>query len=388
MPSAASSVQIAFDFLTCIARPQLAKKRAQALLRSGVDFAELMRLAEQHTVRPQLIGALAEIGWHDVPPDVRAKLEAYRHAHLARALLYTDELRRIALLFERQGIRYAVFKGVALARLLYGDSAAREYNDIDVIVPSERMADAERALGTLGYRGAQGDPEFRSVFLSYLRQYSLVREDGLVAVDLHWEFSGSHVPFPIGAADIWHALHVISIGPHEVRTIAGANLALLLAGHGTKEQWRCLEWINDFAHVIVGMAGLDWTDIHARASRAGCGGSVLLGATLAERLLDIALPDDLARLVRADRRIADKARELIDRLRSGAPPPEATPNFTDIDLCDRSVDRMKAVLQLVLRPTVSDHGSLPLPRAMWPVYYVTRPFRLAAMAAGRLVRRH
>ncbi|HZQ02107.1 MAG TPA: nucleotidyltransferase family protein [Reyranella sp.] len=381
MPSAPASVQNAFDFLTLLARPQVAAERAEMLLRGGLDFAEVMRLAEHHTVRPQLIDGLARLAWRGVPDELHEALDDYRHAHVARALLFTEEIRRLARLFEGEGIRYAVFKGVVLARQLYGDPAAREYSDIDVIVPAARMADAERALAALGYRAVQGEPAFRHMFLSSLRQYSLVRDDGLVAVDLHWEFSGAHVPFPLSAAEIWPKVEALSIGGQAVRTLAGGDLALLLAGHGTKERWRCLEWINDFAHLIARHPELDWSCVHARARAAGCGGSVTLGAALAERVLDLELPGDLARLVQADRRAQTRAEALLAGLRAGPPPGDAAlPNFSDIGLCDRPFDKAKAVLQLAFTPTVSDHGALPLPRPLWPLYYVTRPVRLAAKA--------
>ena len=165
---------------------------------------------------------------------------------------------------------------------------------------------------------------------------------------------------------------------------ARGHRVVLLAGHGTKEQWRTLGWVKDFALLIERRPGLDWAAIHYRAEARGCGGSVILGALLARDLLGIDLPPALGSLAAADRRSTRKAAALISRLELGLPEPESLPNFSDLDLCDRQLDRVKAVLGLAFTPTAGDYSAMPLPPALWGLYRLTRPFRLAAKAA-RLV---
>uniref|UniRef100_UPI0013D5E942 nucleotidyltransferase family protein n=2 Tax=Pseudomonadota TaxID=1224 RepID=UPI0013D5E942 len=63
------------------------------------------------------------------------------------------------------------------------------------------------------------------------------------AIDLHWDFTGVHLPFPLTPAEIWDSLETIKVGQRDVPAITGADLALLLAGHGTKERWRSLGWV-------------------------------------------------------------------------------------------------------------------------------------------------
>mgnify|MGYP003337904873 CR=1 FL=1 len=169
------------------------------------------------------------------------------------------------------------------------------------------------------------------------------------------------------------------------RAAAGWLLSLLLlAGHGTKEQWRTLGWIEDFALLIERRSGLDWAAIHRRAEARGCGGSVVLGALLARDLLGADLPPALGSLAAADRRSARRATALISRLELGLPEPESLPNFSDLDLCDRQVDRVKAMLGLAFTPTAGDYSAMPLPPSLWGLYRLTRPFRLAAKAVRRM----
>lgn len=382
MPSAPTS-ESEFNLLCLIVRPQPPRDRIREHLRAGVDFPELLRLAAQHAVRPQLMNCLGRLSWEGVPAETRRALEDFRHRHLLRALTLTEALCRVGDELGKGGVPFATFKGVALAHSLYGDASAREYGDIDIIVPAERMEEAERILADLGYRSRQGDRTFRSAFLAYQRQYALSRGDDGFSIDLHWAFSGAYLPFPLSPEELWRDLVDVTIGGRRILTVGGANLARLLAGHGTKERWDSLHWVNDFALMIDRHPDLDWSGIHRRARAQGCGNAVLLGCIMARDLLGVPVPKDLAELVAAGRGIGLRAVGMIDRMRRGTLP-DAAANFTDLDLCDRQRDRIKAALSLVFTRTAGDYAAMPLPPALWGVYHATRPIRLAAKAVAGL----
>ena len=366
-----------FDLLCLAAWPKPDLARIRDLLRRGIDHPSLIRLAEGHGVRPQLFQCLCDLSWEAVPEPERDSLERFRQRHLVRTLTLSSELHRLAAAFEDKAIPFVAFKGPTLAVALYGDLALREFNDIDVLVPEHRLDDAEDVLALLGYRSDQGDRAFRRAFLAHLRQHAFARADGEAAIDLHWALSGPHVPFPLRTADIWNDLHRISIGDRDIPTVTGANLALLLAGHGTKEMWKLLKWVRDFALMIERHRDLDWSAIHRRALGQGCGDAVLLGCAMTEALLDVAIPGALAGLVARSDRVRARALSLCDRMRTGHLPPPQGENFSDLGLCDRRLDWMRGALRLVFTPTPGDHAALRLPQALWGAYYATRPFRLA-----------
>ena len=143
-------------------------------------------------------------------------------------MLFRSEIRRVAERLDRDGIDFITFKGVALATHLYGDPSAREYVDIDLLVPPGRVADAEASLATLGYRSPLGERRVREAFIGYQRQYQLLDPDTGRALDLHWDFGGDHLPFPIGAEEVWDDPATVSFGDRRLRTLAGANLAHIL----------------------------------------------------------------------------------------------------------------------------------------------------------------
>ena len=346
-------------------------------VRHGEAWNEVTSLATVHGLRPALIEFLSAIDWKSVPDPVRAELEEFQRWHLLRTLEIADELAGVARAFQSHGIPFALFKGAAVSLQLYGRLAAREYNDLDLIVPPADVARAEALLSARGYRPAFADPHFRRFFQGHQGQTALRREGGAVDLDLHWTFSGSFLPFPLRDREIWDRLTSVAVAGVDVPALAPADTVLLLAGHGTKEGWRSLMWLRDFAFAIERWRDLDWAALHRRAGRNGCGDSVLLACALAEQVLATPVPAALVQAVATNQRVAALAASLGERLREGNLDKR---HLDDLALCDRRIDRWRAGLGFALAPTPGDFDTLALPRALWPAYYLLRPARLMAKA--------
>jgi Uncharacterised nucleotidyltransferase len=373
-----------FDLLCRIVRPRPDLAHIRERIAAGIDFEMLADLAEAHGVRPAFLLTLAALSWEGVPEGIRAVLRRFQQTHLMRTLALAEEACRVGRLFSDAGIRFAVFKGPALAAYLYGDLSRRQYSDIDVIVPPEQTAKAEALLASLGYGNRQGDRTFRQAFLSFQRQYSFTRPGFDFAIDLHWHFSGRHVPFPLQPEEVWSSLVSIEVGACTVPSLSDADLALLLAGHGTKESWKSVAWVCDFAMLIDRKSDLDWAEVHRRAQRQRCGDAVLLGCAMAWDLLATPVPASLSAAVAGNARVERIAASLIASMREGLVHfPKVKPNLLDIDLCERRIDRLRLLASLAVTPTPSDYHALPLPRALWSTYYLIRPVRQVLKAVRR-----
>ena len=373
-----STGSVEFRLLCLVARPEPDLVGALKILRAGVDFAELFRLGEYHGVRPQLVESLYRMSWETVPAATRTSVENFRRVHGAHSSFVCQELCRLYEAFAKAGLRFATFKGPTLSALLHGDVSRREYVDVDIVVPKQQIDDAERLLGGLGYRAAGGTRAYRQAFLAHLRQYAFVHPDSNLAIDLHWSFTGTHVPFPLTPAAVWQDLDTVSIGNRAVPTLSTENLALLLAGHGTKEAWRCLGWICDFAMLIDRRQDLDWLAIHGRAKAQRCGDAVLLACAMARELLETPVPEALRVLLDRNGRVRALVAGLTRGLKEGLHGLPEQENFSDLHLCERRLDKLRGAIMLAFTRTSGDHDAMKLPQALWPAYYVTRPFRLAA----------
>ena len=375
--TAGVGVTAEFQLLCLAACPRPDLTRLRELLRKGIDHQALIRFAAAHGVRPALLHCLGELSWETIPDNEKTDLEHFRQHHLLKTLALASELHRLASLLSDRSIPFVAFKGPTLALALYGGLAEREHNDVDVIVPRRQVDDAEDVIVSMGYASPQGDRRFRRAFLAPQQQYAFTRPDDGAAIDLHWDFSGTHVPFPLAPDEIWGDPPVMSVGGHDVPVLSAPDMALMLAGHGTKEGWKMLKWVSDFARMIERHRDLDWAGLHLRAQARGCGDAVLLGCAVAHELLDTAVPSALESRVAASDRVRKRAVAVAGRMRRSLPPPPKVEHFADLLLCDRTVDRIKGALKLAFTPTAGDYEAMRLPPALWSAYYVSRPCRLA-----------
>ncbi len=89
------------------------------------------------------------------PLAYRRGMSEFRSEYAA-SLIMTERraalLREVAVALAQEDIWVAPIKGMALAGTIYPDPAERPMNDIDVLVPRPRLADAIRALQAIGFR--------------------------------------------------------------------------------------------------------------------------------------------------------------------------------------------------------------------------------------------
>jgi hypothetical protein len=374
-----SKDSIEFAVICAAAGPNPDYAQIAKALKRALDWDRLLDLAAAHGVRPQLIQAFQRLDWTDVPLHTKRSLLTFLTMHAARSLLLAKELIIVNDLFSKNAIRFAAFKGASLSRAIYGDISFRESNDIDVIVEKEQLLRAESVLVSMGYRAVYASSSFRDAFLSHTGQCVLVREDRQIEIDLHWDFGTSYAPFPLSSAEIWHCLEQVEIGGRFISTLNQTDLTLFLAGHGTKEKWRCLKWVADFAMLLEKRA-IDWMLVLDRAKRNGCGRSILVGCQLAAELLRARVDRDFLRTAKDDVQARLMAELLMRSISSEYPIPASERELGDFDLCETKSQRVWAIGKLLVTRTAGDYVSMPLPRSLWPMYYVTRPFRLAGKA--------
>jgi hypothetical protein len=193
----------------------------------------------------------------------------------------------------------------------------------------------------------------------------------------------THVPFPLAPDEIWEAPPLLSVGGRDVPILSAENLALLLAGRGTKEGWTMLKRVSDFARMVDRHRHLDWASPHDRAKARGCGDALLLACAVTRELLDVAVPQALAPGIA----ISDRVHERERGGRNDTPGPAAAVRgraFCRLSHV-RPEDRLdqgspETCLHADGRRLRGDEA----PARVLGAYYATRPCRLAVrVATGR-----
>jgi hypothetical protein len=164
----------------------------------------------------------------------------------------------------------------------------------------------------------------------------------------------------------------------------------MVSVHGAKHIWASLRLVCDVAELIGAHPEMDWDAVIDRAGALRAGRMLSLALFLASDLLGAVLPEDVSRRVQADSTIPALAADVQQRLfADGRPPPDAFPVIEPfhLKLLESRWDRYRYCLQIVTTPTVEDWELLPLPAALFPLYYVERPLRLAGKYCCRVWRR-
>jgi hypothetical protein len=377
-----------FQLLSCCARSKPDSGSIKERVNKGVNWRKLLDLAEHHGVRPMLRRSLKAVCWDCVPQDIQLELERFYTTNAQRSLLFVSELLRLFTEIARASIPVATFKGVILAESIYGDLSLREFSDLDIIVHDADASKVEDILTAGGYVPDFPDRDYRSAFLAYQGQYAFRNKQTGFSVDLHWRLSNKGEAFPLKVEEIWSRLEHVEIGGREVPTLANDDLSLFLAAHGTKEGWRLLKWVCDFAEILHKCRDIDWVTLLGRAQRAHCSRSLELAMLLASALLDAPVPQTLIAKARNNSVVRALADEAQQRMLSTAPAGELREFLNSLNTHDRLRHRLWPIATLLTTRTVGDYRAMALPKALWSVYYVTRPFRLAAKAAELVISRN
>jgi len=355
------------------------------VLANRLDWALIARIAPRQAVMPLAFRfATLALGPRC---EVAARMRHEFHGNSLRNLQVTRELGRLLDILERRDIAPIVLKGPALALRAYGDLSMRQFTDLDLLVGGRQAAAAVAALGEAGYhplyRNAARRAGRSSVFEATLRN-----PDALCDIDLHWRLNADYFPYAPEGAGLWERSIEIDLGPRRARCLGVEDEMLYLCAHGAKHGWQTISGIADLAHLIRARP-VDWIALATRAEAVGARRTLLLGMLLASGLLDAAVPEEI---------VADAAREPAAALSStifrryfdslsGERPKLYQRWAIPVLMAADWRARIRYAAGRTFVPTEDDEGFMRLPHALFALYYVVRPLRLALSRIPELFER-
>ena len=355
------------------------RERAEALLQAGLDWGFLRELALFHGVMPVLQQNLDRIWPGAVPTAVQQELASDFAACAQRSLFFVGTLLSVLDLLSAHGIAAMPFKGPVLAASAYGDLALRQFGDLDILVHGRNAIAARDLLVAHGFcfelhlNRAQ-----EAAFLRDYSAFELTLGEGLLPLELHWRLAESYFTFPLTTTELWEGRQSVSLAGRDVPTFSPEDMLLVLCAHGCKHFWQRLVWICDVQRLIAATPQMDWAALLERATRLGCARMLSLGLILAGDLLDATLPASVEQRARSDAVVVSLAVQARDWLvHNVQPQPVQWPAVRfHLNARERRGDRVRYCAGLFFTPTPGDWEAVPLPPALFPLYYVLRPFRL------------
>lgn len=357
------------------------------LVQEPVEWNELLRLARRHRLVPLLYRQLSSLTDTKLPTGLMRALREEFALNAAHGQWLLRQLREILTLLHDHGISAVPYKGPVLAKRLYGDVVYRQMTDLDILVDPEDMEEALRLLRSLGYDSPY-DPTARQKRALLRADNSFKLEGGASrpGLELHWAFAVRHPISNLGPRELDLEIRSDPFLELPIPSFAPEDLLLVLCFHGARHVWERLAWLGDIAELIR-LEPIDWDLAFARAERFGCERALRLGLHLAQALLGAPIPGEVIQRVRSDPVTDALARQVTERIFSDdeRPADSLGPHFHAFQLrtIDRVRDRLRYLHRAALTPAPEDWTSIPLPDALFPLYYLIRPIRLVVSYAAR-----
>lgn len=361
-------------------------ERIGTLVNRPIDWAYLVASARVHQIAPLVYKHLGGVCRDVVPEDAWAQLKSLYYAHAIRSVrLGTEELPALLQACERQEIPVIPFKGPVLGALVYNDLSLRSFGDLDILIREEDAPHVHELLTARGYR--------REASYNFESAYSSVIGGIPFEVDVHWQIADPIHPIRIDYDRLWSRTRPSTIAGADTRTFAPEDLLIVLGIHGSKHGWACMKWLCDVAEALRVLDDVEWDRVIERAHRMRCERMVLLGLSLARRLLGAPLPEQVRKRVREVASIKKLEAPVIGNLFAENPAvfspywrkrvgQDSTFLIKEYlfflrleDQADSQSDFLRLAHQVVT-PTEYDQAYVSLPDALSFLYYLVRPVRL------------
>ena len=363
-----------FDFLLASVRRYF-RPECPPPSKEGLDWNLILELAHRHAVA----GFLRLT--YDDPALMSDALKSAQSA-----LATSAELTKLANLFNQERIDVVPLKGPVLGVALYQDEALKVSTDLDLLVRPSDALRAKRLVESIGYSlmTVPHWPMGKACLRNVNDELSFRDPGHWLKLDLHWSLLHSYFPCPFKEIELWSRVGSIPWGGTRVRILSPEDQLMFLCGHGAKHLWARLGWLCDLARLIQLEQGIDWSEIFDRTRRSDTTRIVLLGLVLADNLLGVEFPPAAAALVDADLQVRVLAAEVLERLRTGRPASQVATALFCMRVLERNGYRARLLLGMFVQPTEAEYRVVQLPPALYWVYYLLRPLRLAVKYARRL----
>jgi hypothetical protein len=340
------------------------------------DWEQVSSLADRHGLVPAMVSSLDRI--ESVPQAHRDDLQAKSRARTGESLQLTTSLHSIVRHLNDAGIRALPYKGPALSAVIHGDTGARQYVDIDVLVPPGEFERSCRIVREAGYEPFQR--------LAPLGEVAFENDAG-ATVDLHCEVLPRYFPGYLSFEALWRHRVQTTIGGEAAPTLNSADRVVVLSVHGSKHCWYKLAWVHDIA-TLVAHNCVPWETVDKRATATNCRRHVHLGYWLARETFGVDLPSDICVAVDSDPAVSNLGSSVRKGWREGetVPPGDRRQHRYQWRALDNWPARLIYATRVATIPSEGDVESVALPDSLAPLYRVVRPARLAARGGQETLR--
>ncbi|MBY0007030.1 nucleotidyltransferase family protein [Priestia aryabhattai] len=342
----------------------------------GIDWDLFVNQAEHHRIYPILYSKLKTADEHIIPTYVIQSLRQAYKGNTFHMLHLSAEMERVAKLFTEAQIQLLCLKGPVLAHELYGDISLRTSGDLDVLIPIEKLEQADEILTSIGYekddyiQTVLNDWKWRHHHVTYIHPRKLIK------IEIHWRLNPGPGKEP-SFNELWERKSKSELIGYPVYLLGKEDLFLFLISHGARHGWSRLRWLFDI-HQMMNQE-VDWQKVYGLLN---CYNYLPIGGQsiiLASQLFHTEIAEEMNSLV-ASKRPRELAQEAMFYLENminlhNEPVPENVAKYHSRHLFSlMSTPQKLAFIVSFLYPYPEDAETLPLPEKLHFLYFPLRPF--------------
>jgi len=359
----------------CSQRPvEQRRKQIEEILCLPLDWPRVLRIAEHHRVLSQLYTELTAI----IPnaPEPR-NLAALYNDNVRKTFVLTCELIKVLRQLRASGVHTLAHKGPTLAVLLYGETSARQFRDLDILVRPQDVARAKSALSEIGYAATiQLNERQERAYISSGYEYGFRSADGRILLELQWRILPRFYSVDLEVNGFFEHPAEIDIGGSRVPTLCNEDIALSVCLHAAKHLWTELCILCD----VTQLANLeiDWKSATTKARTLGMERILGLSFCLAHKLLAAQIPHDVRTIIERDDEIENLAPEIENLIAESRDYNSESVAYFRWMMRLREIrkDRGQFLWRLLSTPGISEWTAIKLPRMAFPAYRLVRCARL------------
>jgi Uncharacterised nucleotidyltransferase len=357
-----------FELLLACCRPD--KSDVTQLLESRLNWERILQMAEHHRLVPALYAGIGP--QPGIPPQLRSRARN----HCWRSMQLTVELMRIAEHFKVREIQFLAHKGPVLAKALYGNSAMRQFGDLDLLVKPHDVPRARAALVELGYGPRlQLSAGLERAYLRSGYEYVFGLGPERHLVELQWQIVPRFYSIAFDIDELFRRSIETRLDHATMRILRDEDLVLVLCVHAAKHGWSQLGMLRDISTLV--QRDLDWKWILREAQKLGIFKILQISLSTACELFQL-MPPEMLQRGPCFPKVLQIAGQITKNLQSNRDPDIESISYfrSQIQTRERWPDRTRFVWRLLSTPSISEWESVQIPYWLSGGYRVIRIARL------------
>lgn len=350
------------------------------------DWEDFIDLIYSHGVFPLVYNTLKD--YKDILSDeIYLKLKSINMDISKQNMLMTSELIKIMNLFEKNCIDAIAFKGPSLSQSAYGNITLRQYCDLDILINKYDIKKAHKILLLENYTNdIKSDYLENSLYLEKNSDIHFIKNG--ILIELHWKLFRNQFTQKTKNIKILDNNNSTFINNQKINTFPDEILLVYLCMHGSKHLWERIEWIVDIDKLIKNAEFLNWDKCRDISKKFDSEIMYELGLYLSAKYFNTPIPEKnrkfknnklMIKLEKYSLKEWDYIHEETETKRN------YKKFFYHYYLKDTILLKTSFLFQTFFPLTNGDISVISLPKYMYFLYYIIKPFRLLIKYIRKIV---